>query len=309
MKRKLLALLLALTALCAAVLPAGALGNDQLVPMSSTQRMTKSQCWQWTYEALGYVYHEILARHGFIFDPNGTYAWYFTNQAWYHAIASRNNQDVYNSLSRLEWDNINLIKQVRQDMINTNNKNPGGKPAPSRNSYYSTGYSEPYLYDNSFREVQMSGNVRMAVYSAPSTSSWRGANGKAMCTSMNGSRSGVYVAGRDGSWVLIAYYLNHGANQGGWRVGYVRQSEMSGLRDSVQQLSFLYQYVTINSSCWITDDPLGYEEPITRLNAGTGVTLLLRYRNGQGKEYAYIETTYYGQTLRGFVPLSCVSGY
>ena len=29
----------------------------------------------------------------------------------------------------------------------------------------------------------------------------------------------------------------------------------------------------------------------------------MRYRNNRGWEYAYVETTYYGQTVRGFVPL------
>jgi len=32
----------------------------------------------------------------------------------------------------------------------------------------------------------------------------------------------------------------------------------------------------------------------------------MRYRNNRGWEYAYVETTYYGQTVRGFVPLDCV---
>ena len=32
----------------------------------------------------------------------------------------------------------------------------------------------------------------------------------------------------------------------------------------------------------------------------------MRYRNNRGWEYAYVEITYYGQTVRGFVPLDCV---
>ena len=62
----------------------------------------------------------------------------------------------------------------------------------------------------------------------------------------------------------------------------------------------------ITSRCELTDDPLGYETPITSLSAGTSDTFLMGYRNNCGWEYAYVETTYYGQTVRGFVPLDCV---
>ena len=62
----------------------------------------------------------------------------------------------------------------------------------------------------------------------------------------------------------------------------------------------------ITSRCELTDDPLGYETPITTLPAGTSVTFLMQYQNSRGWEYAYVETTYYGQTVRGFVPLDCV---
>ncbi len=298
MTKKLIALFLVLTALCVAMLPASALGNDHLVADSSTRKMTETECWNWTYEGLGFVFHEILARHGFIFDPNGSYGWYFTAQSWYHSIASKNNQDVYASLSRLEWDNINLVKKVRTDMKSMGTTNPSGKKAPQRNSYYSNTYSEPTLYDNSFAQIRVNGNLKLAVYSAPSTSSWRGANGKAMCNT-NGA---VYAAGREGNWALIAYYLN----KGGWRVGYVRMSELKGLMDNIPQLYFSYYPTEITSRCELTDDPLGYETPITTLPAGTSVTFLMQYQNSRGWEYAYVETSYYGQTVRGFVPLDCV---
>lgn len=298
MTKKLIALLLCLTALCSAVLPASALGNDHLVPDSSTRKMTRQECWNWTYEALGFVFHEILARHGFIFDPNGSYGWYFTAQSWYHSIASKNNQDVYARLSRLEWDNINLVKSVRAEMKSKGTTNPSGKKAPQRSGYRPSSYTEPTLYDNSFRQIRVNGNLKLAVYSAPNTFSWRGANGKAMCNT-NGA---VYAAGREGNWALIAYYLN----KGGWRVGYVRVSELQGLMDNLSELYFSYYPTEITARCELTDDPLGYETPITTLPAGTQVTFLMQYQNGRGWEYAYVETEIYGQTVRGFVPLNCV---
>ncbi|MBQ8137138.1 MAG: YARHG domain-containing protein [Clostridia bacterium] len=143
MFRRLISLILAAAALCACIPPAGALGNDQLVPSSSTRRMTKAECWGWSYEALGFVYHEILARHGFIFDENGEYGWYFTSQYWYHSISTRNNQDVYDQLNNTEWYNIDLIKSVREDMRQMHTTNPGGKPAPTHSDYYQHNYSEP----------------------------------------------------------------------------------------------------------------------------------------------------------------------
>ena len=109
--------------------------------------MTESECWQWSYDALGFVYHEILARHGFIFDVNGQYGWYFNARPWYRAIASRNNQDVYNLLSDTEWYNINLIKEVRQKMLSQGSSNPGGKSAPTQTNAYAYPQTTPgYSY-------------------------------------------------------------------------------------------------------------------------------------------------------------------
>ena len=64
-----------------------------------------------------------------------------------------------------------------------------------------------------FEPIRVNGNLRLAVYSAPSTSSWRGANGKAMCNT-NGD---VFAAGREGGWVLIAVGV---VSCGGMGVGY-----------------------------------------------------------------------------------------
>ncbi len=300
MKTRLTAVMLILAMLFA--FPAQALGNDVLVPDSSSRRMTNSECWTWSYEALGFVFHEILARHGFIFDMNGDYGWYFTSQSWYHSIASRNNQDVYDALNSTEWYNVNLIKGVRADMRSMGTTNPSGKAAPQKTGYYQHTYTEPRLTSSGFSQIRVNGNLRLAVYSAPSTASWRGANGKAMCNT-NGA---VYAAGRVGAWVLIAYYLNHGTNQGGWRVGYVRYDELTGLMDAIPTLEFLNRTVMIQTRCQLTDDPLGIETPITTLRAGTDVTLLTPYDNGRGVSYAYIETVYNGQTVRGFVPYEAV---
>ncbi len=142
-----------------------------------------------------------------------------------------------------------------------------------------------------FSPLEVSRGLRFAVYSAPSASSWRGADGKAMCNS-NGR---VFAAGREGNWVMIAYRLN----SGGVRVGYVQISELKGLRGTIQPFEFYYLNATLSSSAYLTDDPFELETPITFLKAGTQLTYLMAYRN-----YSYVETTYQGQTVRGFIPSS-----
>ena len=154
-----------------------------------------------------------------------------------------------------------------------------------------------------FNPITVNSNLQLPVYSAPSTSSWRGANGKALCSS-NGS---ILAGGRDGDWVLIMYYLNHGPNEGGARVGYVRYSELVGLRDNIEPLKFYYSDATISRSCYLTDDPFALETPITRLSQGQRVTYLLGYKSKNGNIYGYIETTFNGLRVRGFVPYDALN--
>ncbi len=154
-----------------------------------------------------------------------------------------------------------------------------------------------------FTPIRVNGNLRLAVYSAPSFSSWRGANGKAMCN----TDGEVRAAGRVGGWVLIMYYLNHGSNAGGCRVGYVQYSELVGLMDYIPPLTFQNTPATITSSCVLTDDPDYLQTPITYLSSGTHVTYLMGYQNDYGVPFAYIETTFQGKTVRGFVDYSAIS--
>ena len=144
-----------------------------------------------------------------------------------------------------------------------------------------------------FDPIYVNGGMSLPVYSAPDASSWRGANGKAAC----GTDGAIYAAGREGEWVWIAYYLNHGSNAGGWRVGYVRYSELKGLRNKIEPIKFYYLKATLTVSSYLTDDPLGIESPITDLRAGTELIYLIGYY-----DYAYVQTTYQGKTVRGFVP-------
>ncbi|MBQ8137139.1 MAG: hypothetical protein IJ174_06880 [Clostridia bacterium] len=148
-----------------------------------------------------------------------------------------------------------------------------------------------------FNPIWVNGNLRLDVYSAPSTSSWRGANGKAMCN----TDGEVRAAGRIGGWVLIAYYLSGGSNAGGYRVGYVQYSELKGLVSDIPQLMFQNRSAVITRDCTLTDDPFALETPITYLSSGTRVTYLMGFQNDYGNKFGYVETTYQGKTVRGFV--------
>ena len=112
-----------------------------------------------------------------------------------------------------------------------------------------------------FFDIRVDANLRLPVYSAPSTSSWRGENGKAICDT-NGR---IAAAGREGDWVLIVDWMYEGS----YRVGYVHYHELKGLQTAIPPLHFKYQPARIIAGCSMTDDPMGYGETITSLSPGT----------------------------------------
>jgi len=147
-----------------------------------------------------------------------------------------------------------------------------------------------------FTYTYFTANQKFDVYSAPSVSSYRGANDKA-CVSTNGP---VYVAGWDHNWLLVMYDTNNG----GVRVGYVRRSAISD-NISAPTLEFSYTLKKCTRSVQLTDDPETEKEDITRLSSGKQVTYLASYNNGTS--WAYIETTVDGKTVRGFIPADALN--
>ncbi len=129
---------------------------------------------------------------------------------------------------------------------------------------------------------------KFPVYSAPSTRSWRGANGKAAIT----SGSEIYVAGTEGSWILILYELDSGVI----RVGYIDSQKINGQYTSGNPLVFSHTEMALAKATEIFDDPIRQTTTIGKLKKGTKVTCLAEYRG-----WIYVETKVSGKVTRGFI--------
>jgi hypothetical protein len=293
--KKWILVVITVTAFVMLLSPALAATRQYLIEDSSTRQLTESELWQWDYETLNYIYDEIMARHGYVFKSGEKYEEYFTQRPWYTKNASSDNQKyVYDKLTSLEWANYDLIKAVMQTMKDTNNFNTDGL-----NWRDVIGKEETTAASStsiSFVKKSFSADQKFDVYSAPGSSSYRGANGKA-CVSTNGP---VYVAGWDGNWLLVMY----DTNSGGVRVGYIRKSDISG-SISASDLTLDNTARTLSRSATLTDDPVTGSTDIAQLSSGTQVTYLASYNNGTN--WAYVETTVGGQIARGFIPANALN--
>ncbi len=281
MKKTWIAILLLLV-----LLPSFALaGRQYIITDSDTRKLTKSELWEWDYESLGYILNEIFARHGYNFIAGGKYDNYFSSMPWYTPNDNPDNSSAcYSQLSSVEWYNEHLVKEVREEMRAQHTNNTGGK---NYLSYISFDYFDIL---SGFTYAPLKTNQKLKVYSAPSTSSYRGANGKAL-VSTNGS---VYVAGWENGWLLVMYETNSGAV----RVGYVQGSTIKGTVNAAD-LDFSYTAVSCLQNTSLTDDPATFSACIRTIQKGESVTYLSTYYNSRA--WAYIETTVNGKTVRGFV--------
>ena len=295
--RKTISLLLALVLMlsCAVTLMPAAAKADSvyIIPDSNTRELTEAELWEYQYDTLLFAFNEILARNGYKFETGSRCYNWFTLMPWYTPNESENSQnhsESYNKTSKLEWNNINLIKKVRKDMREQKTTNPKGKgmpTPPSRNLAQMQG----------FTPVTFTANQNLAVYSAPSADSYRAANGKAS-VSTNGA---VYTMGVDSGWLLVIYETN--SNQ--CRVGYVDISKIKGKVPALNMLSFAAVPCETIVSVGLTDDPAMTGKPLIQLAAGTQVTYLTTMYNSGA--WDYIETTINGQRARGFVPSGSLS--
>ena len=268
--------------------------RQYLIPDSNTRLLTWAELDAWDRHSLSYVFNEIFARHGYVFNPGGQFDQWFRQQPWYRPNANpENDRYCLPKVSDLEWQNYYLIKKViaAKEAAGEKSHLPGKEcinnytPAVSR--YSLSGFE--YLSFSGAKQL-------LPVYSAPNASSWRGNNGKAV-VSTNGA---IYCAGYENGWILIYYELTGGANAGGIRVGYIHGLE--GKYKINTYLRFDYAPAQVISTCNVTDDPLKAYNVIGKLQPGANVTFLTTYINQSGHCWDYIETTIGGKLVRGFVP-------
>ena len=280
-----------------AMVPLTGLADLQYFLDSDTRRITESELWEWDREYLSFMFNEIFARHGFTFDVGGKFYNWFNNQPWYASIPKVDDQTAYARTTNLEWDNYHTIKKVITQMEASGH--PYRKPKGSSLRSW-IDYTPPGRWSLSgFQYVNLQANQNgIPVYSAPGTSSWRGANGKAQ-VSTNGA---VWAAGWENGWLQVFYETNNGAI----RVGYIDGNRLKGRVDNVGRLNFSFASARITSSCKLTDDPIKRNTTITTLSAGTYVSYLTTAINQYGEVWDYVETTAGGQTARGYIPSGCL---
>lgn len=294
MKRVIFALMVCL--LLGAAVPAGA-SDFYLIEDSDTRMLTEEELWEWQYEALGYILHEIYARHGYHFESGSSYAMYFAQQDWFmeKPLNVSNEEILEDSLSALEKHNERLIKRVQSDMQQIGTLNEEGRGLLPE--VYAADEEEGSML--SFTEMDVEAYRTLKVYSGPGTKYYRGANGKAT-VSANGA---IYIAGREGDWVLVQYDTNDGTT----RVGYIDANYIDNLRElEIPELEFEYREVTVRTDYELTDDPKVYERVIGQVKAGEPITYLIGYRTGD-MNWAYVEAeAENGKKARGFVPAELI---
>lgn len=158
MKRMLLSALLGMVLAC--IMPAAlasGLNNYFIIPDSDTRLLTEEELWGWQYEAVGYIYNEIFARHGRPFRAGEKYDVYFRSQAWYQV----NSQYRYGLLNSVEQANERLAHQVLEDMRARNTLNPQGRSLPLGKAQ-----ANPQTVLD-FRAYDLSPNQKLDVYSGP----------------------------------------------------------------------------------------------------------------------------------------------
>lgn len=257
--------------------------NDfYIIPDSDTRLLTEEELWGWQYEAVGYIYNEIFARHGRPFRDGEKYDVFFSSQAWYEADPDYR----YGRLNHVEVANERLAHQVLRDMRAEKTLNMSGKPLPRTDL---EAQNDAALI---FRAHRLKANQRLAVYTGPGKEYVRAAKGKAVA-STNGD---IRIAGSEDEWLLIEYEIDPGKN----RVGYTPLGSIKG-RVEYEELDFAYLSGYVFDSCKLTDDPNGIGTSLAKLKAGTEVTVLCWYRSTD-EEWAYVEVETSGGWMRGFVP-------
>ena len=273
-----------------ALLPLGALADQQYILDSDTRAITAAELWEWDRESLSFMFNEIFARHGFPFEPGGKFYNWFNSQPWYQATEKVTAQEAYNRTTKLEWENYYTIKQALDDMVAANH--PYRKPAGSNLKSWTELVAPGQWSLTGFQPVSIRADGSMDVYSAPGYNAWRGANGKAAVSAVGA----IWAAGWENNWLQVFYEVNNG----GVRVGYVNGDQMLQ-KPALAPLAFAFSPAELLADCVLTDDPLAQASIITTLRGGSTVFYLSTVVNQNGQVWDYVETIFNGQTVRGYI--------
>ena len=156
------------------------------------------------------------------------------------------------------------------------------------------GDSELYsVLDFKFHEYKKGiGYGSLPVYSAPSLSAYRCANGKATVD----TNAEMFVGGFDKTgWLMVRYETNNGAV----RVGYVEPGKVRGFKTDIDTLKFSYIPQVAQSRIELTDDPMMISAPFAVLDPGETYYILGKYT--YYGNWWYIECTVDGKVARGFI--------
>lgn len=162
----------------------------------------------------------------------------------------------------------------------------------------------PYTEVIDFPRLDIAPGQDLNIYSAPDTSSFRGAKGKAEVS----TSGGLYAMGWvNNHWLLVQY----GTSIGNRRVGYIKATSFKVEVPDCPQIIFTPEDAVITAACILTDDPKNASEQILSLNPGDKVTWLSEYtyqnpETLQLNPLVYVQTKVNGKVVRAFVPADCI---
>lgn len=196
-------------------------------------------------------------------------------------------QASYRYLVTLGDDNAVWAVEVTLENFNIHNMPKRGPDDVRRINEANEGLQYlAYLYPEVV-SGQKSGKKSYAVYSAPDTSSYRAAKGKASVST--GDDYNLYLT--VGDWSLIEYRVSLRTSRFGWAQLGNHGDETT---EDLVRVPMLTAYDT-----YLTDDPNVSEYHQAELPAGTKLTAL---SHPDGWAYIYVEATVDGKITRGFVP-------
>ena len=141
------------------------------------------------------------------------------------------------------------------------------------------------------------GYGKCPVYTAPSASSYRCADGRAAVQTNDAMDDAGYVSG----WLMVRYETSNG----NYRVGYIPPKYVKGYKSKMAP-HFDYIPATADDTIYVTDNPMSHIGSFAMLEPGETFYILsyYNYYAKNGLDWWYIECEVDGQVARGFIDRS-----